>query len=55
MPGRRGRVQVLDGGDLLALMSGAVSMTRAVKDPALQDEIAEAVRRIAQQLTSGTA
>ncbi len=32
---------------LLALLSGAVSMTRAVDDLAFQDEIAEAVRRIA--------
>jgi AcrR family transcriptional regulator len=38
---------------LLALLSGAVSMTRAVNDTALQEEIAEAVRRTATGLIGG--
>ena len=36
---------------LLALLSGAVSMARAVDDTALQEEIAEAVRQAAARLT----
>ena len=36
---------------LLALLSGAVSMARAVEDPALRDEIAEAARQAALRLT----
>jgi AcrR family transcriptional regulator len=35
---------------LLALLSGGVSMTRAVNDVALQEEIAQAVRRTAARL-----
>jgi hypothetical protein len=35
---------------LLALLSGGVSLARAVKDPALSAEIAEAVRRAAIRL-----
>jgi AcrR family transcriptional regulator len=38
---------------LLALLSGAVSMTRAVNNVALQEEIAEAVRRRATNLIDG--
>ena len=33
---------------LLALLIGGVSMARAVKDPALQEQIAEAVRKVAR-------
>jgi len=35
---------------LLALLAGGVSMARAVKDPALSEEIAEAVRQAAMRL-----
>ena len=35
---------------LLALLTGAVSMARAVKDPAMSEEIAEAVREIAKSI-----
>ena len=35
---------------LLALLTGGVSMARAVKDPALQEEIAEAVRNVARRI-----
>jgi len=40
---------------LLALLSGAVSMTRAVDDAALQEEIAEAVRLTAARLIGAPA
>ena len=36
---------------LLALLIGGVSMARAVKDPALQEEIAEAVRKVARGIS----
>lgn len=36
---------------LLALLSGAVSMARAVNDPSLQEEIADAARQAARGLT----
>ncbi len=39
-----------DATALLALLAGGVSMARAVKDPALSDEIAAAVRRAASML-----
>jgi AcrR family transcriptional regulator len=39
-----------DAAALLALLAGGVSLARAVKDPALAEEIAEAVRRAAVRL-----
>lgn len=40
---------------LLALLSGGVSMTRAVEDPAFKEEIAGAVRRMSARLLSPNA
>ncbi len=43
-----------DATALLALLAGGVSLARAVKDPALSDEIAAAVRRAAAALEAST-
>jgi AcrR family transcriptional regulator len=43
-----------DATALLALLAGGVSLARAVKDPALGEEIAASVRRAALAMISGT-
>ena len=48
----RGTPDRADAIALLALLSGAVSITRAVDNAALQEEIANAVRQAAKRLMS---
>lgn len=55
MPGADAAARRAEAIALLALLAGGVSIARAVPDPALAEEIAEAVRGAALRLAAGTA